>query len=122
MDDLLQVTPKVVPPLEPGFRPGYLGNRALVAAAKASGRAVPLSFALRRSSGSVSVYRTVALPDGNSANLAYAERVLKYLLWQKGSARIFVSGPKEIAAHLKSTYAKGGARAFDADFMSNVYE
>jgi predicted NBD/HSP70 family sugar kinase len=125
MDELLQVKPKILPPLHPEFRPGYLGNRALVEAAKASGRAVPLSFALRRSSGNVSVYRTVALPAGHPsqrANLAYAERVLKYLLWQKGSARIFVSGPKEVAEHLRATYAKGAARAFDADFMSNVYE
>jgi predicted NBD/HSP70 family sugar kinase len=125
MHDLLQVKPKVVPPLHPEFRPGYLGNRALADAAKASGRAVPLAFALKRSSGNVSVFRTVALPAGHpayAANLDYADRILKYLLWQKGSARIFVTGPKEIAGHLRATYAKSGARAFDADFMANVYE
>src|SRR5690349_7464522 len=117
MDDLLQVKPKLAPPLDPEFRPGYLGNRALVAAAKATGKPVPLVFALRRSSGNVSVYRTVALPPDHparGANLAYAERVLKFLLWQKGSARIFVSGPAGVAEHLKKTYAKGGERAFDA--------
>jgi predicted NBD/HSP70 family sugar kinase len=73
----------------------------------------------------VSVYRTVALPSDHparGANLAYADRVLKFLLWQKGSAKIFVWGPKDVSEHLQKTYAKGGPRAFDADFMSNVYE
>ena len=125
MHDLLQVRPKISPPLDPDFCPGYLGNRAFAAAARESGRAVPLSLALRRPNGSVSVHRTVALSSGHpasAANLDYAERVLKFLLWAKGSARIFVWGPGEIAAHLQKTYAKNGARAFDADFMSNVYE
>src|SRR6266540_910080 len=124
-DDLLQAKPKLTPPLDPDFRPAYLGNQAFVAAARESGRAVPLWFALQRPNGSVSVYRTVALPSGHPAaahNLAYAERILKFLLWQKGSAKIALLGPREIAEHLQRTYAKGGARAFDADFMSNVYE
>jgi predicted NBD/HSP70 family sugar kinase len=55
-------------------------------------------------------------------NLAYAERILKFLLWQKGSARVFVLGPPGIAEYLGSTYAPGGARAFDSEFMGNVYE
>jgi hypothetical protein len=125
MDDLLQVQPTVSPPLDPDFRPGYLGNRAFVAAARATGRAVPLALALRRPNGGVSVYRTVALPPehpSRAANFAYAERVLKFLLWQKGAAKIFVAGPPEIAEYLRKTYSKGGPRAFDADFMSNVYE
>lgn len=97
MDELLQVKPKVSPPLDPDFRPGYLGNRAMALAAKASGRPVPLALALRRSNGNVSVYRATVLPAGHAserANLDFADRILKYLLWQKGSARIFVSGPK----------------------------
>src|SRR5260221_212149 len=125
MHELLQIQPKVSPPLDPDFRPGYLGNRAFVAAARATGRAVPLAFALSRPNGSVSVYRTVALPadhPARAANVAYSDRLLKFLLWQKGSAKIFVSGPNEISEHLRKTYAKGGPRAFDADFMSNVYE
>src|SRR5438445_4974596 len=125
MDDLLQVKPKVLPPLDPDFRTGYLGNRAFVAAARATGRPVPLLFALKRPNGSVSVYRTVALPPGHvatSTNLTYAERILKFLLWQKGSARVVVTGPADVVEHLRKSYAKGGPRSFDADFMSNVYE
>ncbi len=124
-DDLLQVQPKISPPLDPDFRPAYLGNKAFVAAARESGRATPLWFALERPNGSVSVYRTLAFPMGHAAarhNLAYAERLLKFLLWQKGSAKVALLGPNDVAPHLQRTYAKGGERAFDAEFMSNVYE
>lgn len=84
-----------------------------------------MAFALQRPNGSVSVYRTLAFDRGDdraAANLFYAERILKFLLWQKGGARVFVAGPPEIAAHLEASYRKGGARSFDADFMGNVYE
>jgi predicted NBD/HSP70 family sugar kinase len=125
LENLLQVKPRVAPPLDGDFCPAYLGNRAFLAAAKESGRSVPLAFALQRPNGKVSVYRTLALPEDDpraAANLIYAERILKFLLWQKGSARVFVSGPPKIALHLQASYRAGGARAFDAEFMGNVYE
>jgi predicted NBD/HSP70 family sugar kinase len=124
-ENLLQVKPRVSPPLDADFRPAYLGNRAFSGAATESGRAVPMAFALQRPNGSVSVYRTVGFGDGDeraAQNPVYAERILKFLLWQKGSARVFVSAPSGVAHHLQSVYRTGGARAFDAEFMSNVYE
>jgi predicted NBD/HSP70 family sugar kinase len=124
-ENLLQVKPRVVPPLDADFRPAFLGNRAFLGAAKESGRAVPMAFALQRPNGSVSVYRTLALGEEDeraALNLTYAERILKFLLWQKGSARVFVSGPPAVALHLQSSYRTGGDRAFDAEFMGNVYE
>ncbi len=123
-ENLLQVKPRVAPPLDDDFRPAYLGNRAFLAAARESGRSVPMAFALQRPNGSVSVYRTSAFAGGDdpAANLRYAERTLKFLLWQKGSAQVFVSGPPDVAMHLQASYKTGGARAFDAEFMANVYE
>jgi predicted NBD/HSP70 family sugar kinase len=50
------------------------------------------------------------------------ERILKFLLWQKGGFRVSVAGPAEIAAYLARAYAPGGARAFDADFFAKIYE
>ena len=112
-ENLLQVKPRVVPPLDADFRPAYLGNRAFLAAARESGRSVPVAFALQRPNGSVSVYRTLVLADGDeraAANSTYAERVLKFLLWQKGSARVLVSGPPEIVA-APAGLLPGGRRA-----------
>jgi predicted NBD/HSP70 family sugar kinase len=118
------VPPPIQPPLDPDFRPAVLANRAFVAEAKAVG-AVPLIFGMERSDGSLSRFTTVAFPEGHpraAANLAYAERIFKFLLWQRGGYRTFVGGPKSIADHLRSVYAPGGAREFDFHFMGeDVY-
>jgi len=123
-EGLLEVEPRVVPALDPAVRPAYLGNKAFVAAARETGRAVPLWFGLWRPNGAISVYRTCAFPKGDrdAENATYAERILKYLLWQKGAAKVIVAGPPEIADHLCTTYGEKGPRAFDASFMGNVYE
>jgi predicted NBD/HSP70 family sugar kinase len=85
----------------------------------------PLALALERSDGSVSVYRTAILPH-EGANVAlnerYVERLLKFLLWQKGGYRITVGGDARIADFLRTVYAPGGGRAFDHEFMgARVY-
>jgi len=120
----LDCPPAVVPPLDPGFRPAALANRALRVMAERAG-AVPLRLALERSDGSVSLYETIILPPNHEAaslNLPYVERIVKFLLWQRGGCTLHVGGPPEIADHLRGVYAPDGARAFDYDFMSSVYE
>ena len=44
------------------------------------------------------------------------------LLWMKGGFKVYLSGSKAVYEAMKATYCVGGKRAFDADFMSNVYE
>ncbi len=123
-ESLLSQPPRVLPPLHPEFRPAWLGNRAFRAEAVRAGGA-RLVLALERDAGNVSVFDTLVLPVGHAgvaSNLRYAERVLKFLLWQKGAFRVSVAGPREIAEHLKREYAAGGARVFDADFFAKIYE
>lgn len=125
MENILQAKPAVQPPLDPAFRPGFLANRNFAEAVNKSGQGVPLKLALERSGGERAVYATQTFPDGHSeSEAAYrqAERIVKFLLWQKGGAKVHVCGPASIAARLKKDYAPGGARAFDADFMAKVYE
>ncbi|GHV02564.1 hypothetical protein FACS1894211_14190 [Clostridia bacterium] len=55
------------------------------------------------------------------ANYLFAERIVKSLLWCVGGCKVYVAGADEIAARLGKEYKKGGARAFDADFMERVY-
>lgn len=119
-----QVTPKVVPPLDPGFAPLVLANRQFREAVKASGQGVPLAIVVERGDGTRSRYDTAVFPSGtaDADNLRYAERLVKTLLWARGGWKVYVGGPAEIGNALKAMYAPGGARAFDADFMSGVYE
>jgi predicted NBD/HSP70 family sugar kinase len=49
--------------------------------------------------------------------LVYTERLLKFLLWQRGGCHVSVGGADEVARHLATRYAPGGTRAFDHAFM-----
>jgi len=122
---IIKVEPKFVPPLDQGFAPASLINRKFRELVKASGGGVPLKLALERADGSISTYSTAVFkPDSPYAlaNLPYVERIVKFLLWQRGGWKVYVGGPADIGEYIQKTYAPGGARAFDAEFMGGVYE
>jgi len=86
----------------------------------ASGAGVPLVVALERLDGSLSRYDTVAFPEGHpraDANLRYAERLVKFLLWPRGGWRAIVGGPPSVGEHIRRVYAADGERSFDYHFM-----
>jgi hypothetical protein len=123
MSELLSITPRFRPPLDPDFVAASLWNRAYRDAVKASGAGDPLAVALERSDGSVSVFRTATLPHRGAniaLNVRYLERLLKFLLWQKGGYRVTIAGNPELAECLRHVYAPSGARAFDHTFMGEL--
>jgi predicted NBD/HSP70 family sugar kinase len=66
------------------------------------------------------VWRSELLPHSGTnqaRNQLYAERALKFLLWQRGGNRVLVAGPDGIADYLASVYSPSGRRAFDFAFM-----
>jgi predicted NBD/HSP70 family sugar kinase len=103
-----------------------LANRAFRREVAASGAGVPLIIALERSDGAVSRYETVAFPDGHpraEANLFYAERIVKFLLWARGGWKVAIGGPAAVGEHMRSVYSPDGARHFDYHFMGEqVYQ
>ena len=118
MPATLDLTPKFRPVLDPEFVPASLWNRTYRTLAGARGEG--LAIALERSDGGVSVYGTTTLPhEGQNValNERYCERLLKYLLWQKGGWRITIAGNAALASHLRAVYSPNGARAFDYEFM-----
>ncbi|MGD0112065.1 MAG: ROK family protein [Armatimonadota bacterium] len=122
---VFDIKPQIAPPLDPDFRPGVLSNHAFLDAAQSSGKAVPLAIGIQRGDGSTSVFRTHVLSEGHRdarANLQYAERLVKTLLWQRGGHKAIIGGPREIGEHIGKVYSLGGERAFDVDFMAGVYE
>ena len=56
-------------PLDPNFQPAIIFNRNYVAAAKKSGRAVPLVIALERDNKFVSRYETIVLPEADALTI-----------------------------------------------------
>ena len=119
------VTPLVIPPLDPDFAPAVLANREFRELCKSSGESEKLVIAIERNNGEFSRYETVCFSKNSEfvkLNLPYAERLIKFLLWQRGGWKITVGGPAEIGTYIKKLYTPDGARAFDVDFMSSVYE
>lgn len=123
VSDVFDQAPAVAPALEPGFRPLYLAMRAHARAAAPHG--ARLTLALERSGGSVSRFSLPIFPDGHprsAESQRLAERVLKFLLWQRGAHHVFVAGSRAIAGYLAARYCASGERAFDADFFAKIYE
>ena len=112
---------KISAPLDPEFQPAILFNRHYVAAAKKSGRAVPLVIGLERENGLVSRYETIVLPEADPATLCYIERTVKFLLWARGGWKIVIGGPKVIGEFIRKTYSPVGARKFDCELMGTAY-
>ncbi len=116
----LPVAPQFRPALDPDFLPAALWNRAYRALVARDPAARPLALALVRTDGKASVHHDRLLSAGHPAateTLRYVERLLKFLLWQKGGCQVLVAGADEIAAALAQIYSPAGARAFDHSFM-----
>jgi predicted NBD/HSP70 family sugar kinase len=118
------IEPRIVPPLEKSFRPAALANFHFKKEAAEEG--VPLIIGLLRDKGELSRFTTRVFPEGHpraQANLTYVERLVKFLLWQRGGFKVYIGGPTSVGEHIRRCYAQGGEREFDAHFMSEqVYE
>ncbi|MCL2819332.1 MAG: ROK family protein [Oscillospiraceae bacterium] len=107
------------PELDPGFIPVFKFNKAYLKTAKQ-----PFSFAIERNDNQIFVKSTFIQggEENAEADLLYTERLLKFELWQKGGFKIYINGDASIIGKLKQIYSPDGARAFDAKFMSRVYQ
>ena len=127
MDLNRKIMPTLVPELDPDFQPAVLWNRAYSQAVQASGQGLPVAIAIERDQGQIAVQETVIFPFGSKeawdeANYFYLERLVKSLLWVKGGWKVIVGGSNQAGEFLRQTYAPGGRREFDAQFMGRVYE
>jgi predicted NBD/HSP70 family sugar kinase len=120
-DEFMLRTPRVPPPLEPGFRPAALASRAFAAEAS-----VPVRIAMEQADGSVFHFAKRILPAQHAAagcNFLYLERLIKFLLWSRGGFRVYFDGPPDLGARLKRYYQETPTGKFDADIMGErIYE
>jgi predicted NBD/HSP70 family sugar kinase len=123
---LTLVQPRLVPLLDPDFRPAVLANHAFQKEVAGSQAGVPLVLGLERANGELSRFELQVFPAGHpraAANLMVVERLVKFLLWQRGGWRVYVGGPREIGAYIAACYSPDGVRQFDYHFMGeDVYE
>jgi predicted NBD/HSP70 family sugar kinase len=119
-----QAQPAVIAPLDKEFIPASVFNRNFRRRVEETG-GTDLRIAVERADGAVSVHNTRVFAPGNPdfmENLSYIERIVKFLLWQRGGWKVIIGGPPQIGEHIRATYAPGGSRAFDYEFMGGVYE
>ncbi len=90
----------------------------------------PVSIAIERNDGRISVRKAFIRGGADSAEADYrfVERYVKFLLWSIGGFRIYIEGAPEIAARLAAEYrydeadaSKNGRRWFDVQFMGDVF-
>jgi predicted NBD/HSP70 family sugar kinase len=124
LEEFELVKPGIVPPLDNRFRPAALANKAFQA--KLAGLGVPLVIGLERENAQFSRFETQVFPEGHplaGANFGYVERLVKFLLWQRGGYRIYIGGPESLGKSIQQIYSPTGKRKFDYHFMTEqVYE
>lgn len=117
--------PLITLPLDPDYLPAALWNRDYRRRCAADPASQSIALALVRTDGGVSRYDTRILPHTGEnivLNERYVERLVKFLLWARGGYRVIVGGNAALAETLRRTYALGGERAFDHEFLgAKVY-
>jgi predicted NBD/HSP70 family sugar kinase len=110
--------------LDNDFRPAVLANQAYQRVVGESG--MPLVIALERGHGELSRIERRVFPEGHpdfDANLPYVERLVKFLLWQRGGHTLYIGGSPVIGQYIQQVYSSRGMRQFDWHFMGEqVYE
>lgn len=109
----------IKPDLDPEFIPAALWNKAYRAKVAESADPVDVALALVRPDQTCSVFKTRILPlaaENEAASLRYLERILKFLLWQRGGSKVLVAGCDPMVGKLSAIYSPEGARGFDHEF------
>jgi len=112
--------PRHQPPLDPGFAPAVLWNRAYRTEAASDPDTHDLHLALARKDGTTFHHHLRILPhlgENVARNRKYIERTVKFLLWMKGGSRLYAAGNEAVAAMLSDLYSPNGERAFDWDIV-----
>ena len=110
--------------LDKGFMPMITVFRDFEADVKKDG-GQKLAITIERNKGLVSRFDMEIYNDGtghDDENFRLVERMTKALLWIHGGYKIVIGGSPVVGDRIKQAYTEKGLRAFDADFMSTVYE
>ena len=118
--NIIKINIGTKPPLDSGFIPAVLWNKAYRDAAAQTSEAPKIVIALERNSDSISTYTTEIFPhtgDYRQLNIKYVERLIKSLLWLKGGYKLIIAGCDLLVEDIRKIYSVNGARAFDCDII-----
>ncbi len=115
--------PKFPDPFGNDFAPAVLVHREFEQLAQGSGNPVPCVVGISRPDGTCSRFALNLLPEGHpqaSLNAPLVERVVKFLLWQRGGNKVLIGGPSSVAEYVADRYSVGGEQAFDVGMMGQT--
>ena len=101
----------ITPTLDLNFQSAALATRAYLDDVKASGEAIPLLLATERLNGAISVFDTLVCVSDRlwtRRSERYLERLIKFLLWYQGAARLYIGGAPQLAQYIKEIYSLSG--------------
>ncbi len=110
---------KHIPALDPAFIPFGVWMNAYL-----EGAAHPISIAVERNDGQISVRHAKIYGTAHkaAADYRFVERYVKFLLWSIGGFKVYICGCDDLVKCLQCAYMPAGERAFDADFFQKLYE
>jgi predicted NBD/HSP70 family sugar kinase len=118
--------PRILPVLDPQFRPASLATRAFRAAVRKSGEPRRVRVALEQADGSVFHHATEIFPDGSSGaagNFPHVERLVKFLLWAWGGWRIYLDAPGPLVERLTRHFRDTATGRFDSQIIGEkIYD
>ena len=91
-------------------------------ASASNGRDIVISIERENSKCCVHRFKIHGTREKTELDMFFAERVVKFLLWQKGGWRVGIHGDADIAGRIASIYRAGGEREFDIQVMAGAYE
>lgn len=116
---------KYIPSLDPKFKPMILKLREFQDKVQKEENVQKVVICLERNKGYNYIYEIDTFIDNtghDEENYEIVERLIKSILWVVGGYKIYIAGSNYIYQNTNKAYRQGGAREFDADFMSTVYE
>lgn len=107
--------------LDSGYVPMYLCQKRFLEGLSRSAHK-PFVLSLERGEGEYERYETSLYADGHEAeNLEYAVKIVKTMLWAYGGYKFRLEGGESVIDGLREVFSERGARAFDYNFMRDVY-
>lgn len=115
---------KFTPVLDKGFAPAFSAIEDFQKKVGESGQKNKVVFAVERNDGYNYIFELDAFSDGvnDAYNIKIADRLVKSVLWIVGGYKIYVAGSRVLYEYFKKAYSIDGARRFDTQFMSGIYE
>lgn len=107
--------------LDKNYYPMYLYQKDFVESANKEG-AKPFILVLERGEGEYERYETCLYANGRQEeNLRYAKKLVKTMIWAYGGYKFYLYGGEDVVEGLRKAYSTDGERAFDYEFMKDVY-